>query len=116
MAQIIQDQNDTVVDSNETMVVSRSPVARIIGGITSVVLALIAVRFVLALLGANPDNTFANLVYTITYPLVVPFFGLFGYQLQLGVARFEFESLVAMLVYGLIGYGLARMTSAARTL
>jgi hypothetical protein len=76
---------------------------------------LIAIRFVLSLLGANPDNMFADLIYSLSYPLVAPFFGLFGYTLQYGVARFEFESLVAMLVYGLVGYGLARMMSATRS-
>jgi YggT family protein len=113
MAQIISDQNDTVVESTDTVVIHRSPAARVIGGITSFVLAIIGIRFILVLLGANPDNAFANLVYTITHPFVAPFFGLFGYTLQLGVSRFEFESLVAMLVYALIGYGLVRMVSAA---
>lgn len=116
MAQIIEDRREALVDSADSVVVSRSPIARIIGGITSFIVAIIAVRFVLTLLGANPDNGFANLVYSITYPLVAPFYGLFGYTLQLGVARFEFESLVAMLVYGLVGYGLARMMTATRAL
>ncbi|GAC1369967.1 MAG: hypothetical protein NVSMB39_2360 [Candidatus Saccharimonadales bacterium] len=116
MAQIIEDRRDAVVDSADSVVVSRSPIARIIAGITSFILGLIAIRFVLTLLGANPDNSFANLIYSLTYPLVAPFFGLFGYTLQLGVARFEFESLVAMLIYGLVGYGLSRMLSATRAL
>lgn len=115
MAQLVRDR-DVVVDSADEVVVTRSPIARIIAGITSFIVGLILIRFILTLLGANPDNAFANIIYSLSYPLVAPFFGLFGYTLQLGVARFEFESLVAMLVYALIGYGLARMLSATRAL
>ena len=114
MAQIIEDRRDVVVDSADTVVVSKSPIARIIEGITSLILALIAIRFVLTLLGANPENAFADIIYSLSYPFVAPFYGLFGYTLQLGVARFEFESLLAMLVWGLVGYGIARLFAATR--
>lgn len=76
--------------------------------------ALLALRFGLSLLGANTDNGFANLIYTVTYPFVAPFFGLFGYKLQYGVARFEFETLVAMVVYGLIAYAITRLMRISR--
>jgi hypothetical protein len=65
----------------------------------------------LSLLGANPANAFASFIYGITYPFVAPFYGLFGYQLQLGVARFEFETIIAMIVWGIVGYGLAKIMS-----
>lgn len=42
--------------------------------------ALLALRFILALLGANPANMFASLVYGISYPFVAPFFSLFNYN------------------------------------
>jgi hypothetical protein len=45
---------------------------------------------------------------------VAPFFGLLGYTMQYGVARFELETLVAMLVYALVGYGLARLVNIGR--
>jgi len=41
--------------------------------------------------------------------LVAPFFGLFGYTFQYGVARVEIETLVAIVVYSLIGYGIGRL-------
>jgi len=71
--------------------------------------ALLALRFVLALLGANPANVFANFVYTISYPFVAPFFSLFNYDLHYGVSHFESYTLVAMVVYGLIAYAIARL-------
>ena len=63
---------------------------------------LLAIRFILALLGANTSNAFANLIYNITQPFVAPFQGLFNYSFHAGVSRFESETLVAMVVYGLV--------------
>lgn len=76
--------------------------------------ALLAIRFILSLLGANQNNGFASFIYNLTYPFVAPFFGLFGYTFQYGVARFEFETLVAMAVYGLIGYGISKLIRIGR--
>lgn len=74
-----------------------------------IIIALLAIRVVLSLLGANRGNAFAELIYGITYPLVNPFFGLFGYEFEYGVARLEIETLVAILVYGLIGWGISKL-------
>ncbi len=75
---------------------------------------LLAIRFVLSLLGANQNNGFAQFIYNLTYPFVAPFFGLFGYTFQYGVARFEFETLVAMAIYSLIGYAIGRLLRIGR--
>jgi hypothetical protein len=76
--------------------------------------ALLAIRVILSLLGANRGNGFADFIYTITHPFVAPFFGLFGYQFQYGVSRLEIETLVAMLVYALIGWGIGRLIRLGR--
>lgn len=76
--------------------------------VVGVIVALLLVRVVLALLGANLENQFANLIYTVTDPLVMGFRGLLQVsQFQAGVSRFELETLVAALVYTLIGWGVA---------
>jgi ABC-type uncharacterized transport system permease subunit len=82
---------------------------RIIWYIAAVLLILLAFRFVLALLGANPSNAFADFIYTTSHPFVAPFFSLFGYNLQYGVSRFEIYTLVAMAVYFVVAYLLARL-------
>ena len=82
---------------------------RIIWYIAGVVLVLLAFRFVLTLLGANPNNAFANFIYEVSHPFVSPFFGLFGYDLEYGVSRFEVFTLVAMAVYGVVAWGLAQI-------
>ncbi|MFO0781910.1 MAG: hypothetical protein U0524_03415 [Candidatus Saccharimonadales bacterium] len=85
--------------------------ARIIWYIAGVILVLLAFRFVLILLGANRSNGFADFIFSTTNPLVAPFYGLFGYDLQYGVAKFEIYTLIAMAVYALIAYGLARLVT-----
>ncbi len=85
--------------------------ARIIWYIAGVLLILLAFRFVLTLLGANQNNGFANFIYSASHPFVAPFFGLFGYNLQYGVSRFETFTLVAMAVYAIVAWGLAKLTT-----
>src|ERR671933_974512 len=70
-----------------------------------IVEALIAIRFVLRALGANPDAGFAQLVYGLTAPLVAPFVGLFGSP-QAGGSVLELQSIVALVVYALLAWGL----------
>lgn len=106
----------TTTSSDNRGIVDRGPstAERIVYYITGIVLTILAFRFVLSLLGANRDNGFANFIYSFSYPFVAPFFGLFGYKVQYGVSRFEIETLVAIAVYALVAYGIAKMIRIAR--
>lgn len=84
---------------------------RVIWLIFGVIMGLLALRFLLRLLGANPNNGFADFIYTVTQPLVAPFFGLFNYTANLAQGRFEFETLIAILVYALIAWLLAKIVT-----
>jgi YGGT family len=85
-----------------------SKVSQAIYLIVGVVEAVLALRFVLKLLGANAEAAFASLVYRISDPLVAPFVGLFGTP-QLNGMVLELEALVAIVVYGLVAWGLAKL-------
>jgi hypothetical protein len=85
--------------------------ARIIWYIVGVLEVLLAFRFVLALLGANSSNGFANFIYNVSHPFVAPFFSLFGYKLHYGVSHFEVDTLVAMLVYVIIAWGIVKLVT-----
>jgi len=79
----------------------------IVSGILSFVFGLIvtviALRLVLRMLGANPGNAIVDWIYDVSYPFVQPFFGMFNTStIDLGVGRFEIETLVALIVYGVI--------------
>ncbi len=84
---------------------------RVIWLIAGIIMGLIALRFVLRLLGANPNNGFADFIYTISYPFAAPFFGLFNYTANLSNGRFEFESLIAILVYAFVAWLLAKIVT-----
>lgn len=89
-------------------------IARVVWYIADVILILLGLRFVLSLLGANTTNAFANCVYTVSYPFVAPFFGLFSHDQVYGVAHIEIYTLVAMAVYALVAWGIARLITLTR--
>ncbi len=89
-------------------------VERIIWYVTGVLLVLLAFRFVLAFLGANPSNAFASFIYDASHPFVSPFFSLFGYNLQYGISRFEIFTLVAMAVYAIVAWGITKLVTLNR--
>jgi len=69
---------------------------------------LILIRFVLKALGANPNAGFAQFIYGITYPLVLPFVGLFGTPQTQG-SVLEIHSIVALIVYALLAWLLGKL-------
>lgn len=77
-------------------------IAYIINLLIGLLLTLLGLRFIFRLFGANPNNEIASFVYSTSQPFVEPFFGLFSYQPDLGIGRFEFETLIAIIVYGLL--------------
>jgi uncharacterized protein YggT (Ycf19 family) len=84
-------------------------IVRIVWFVVGILLVLLAFRFVFILLGANPNNGFANFIYSVSYPFAAPFFGLFGYTLKYGISRVELSTLVAMVVYALIAFGITTL-------
>jgi hypothetical protein len=70
--------------------------------ITAVVDVLLAMRFIFMLLGAS-TSLFTSLLYGLTAPLVGAFQGMFRTAGQ-GGAIFDPASLVAIVVYTLIGW------------
>ena len=81
--------------------------------IAGLIIALLAIRFVLAMTGANPDADFAALIYSVTAPFRAPFAGLFGapitFEGAAATARIEFETLVAMAVYALLAWAVTKV-------
>jgi hypothetical protein len=65
-------------------------------------------RVVLRLIAANPGNPFAVLVYKLSYVFVWPFMGLTRTPSANG-AVLEISSLIAMVVYALIGWVLVQL-------
>ncbi|MEI7844397.1 MAG: YggT family protein [Chloroflexota bacterium] len=70
--------------------------------------ALIALRIVLKLVGANPESPIVGLIYGFTYLFLFPFEGLIGSPAG-GNMVLELSSLFAMLIYGLIAWAIERI-------
>jgi hypothetical protein len=64
---------------------------------------LIGLRFLLKLMAANPANPFASLIYFVTTPFLWMFQGL-TYTPAFEGIEIEFFSLVAIVVYALLGW------------
>jgi hypothetical protein len=87
-------------------VLSEETLRRMIGLIQiafGVLEGLIGLRFMLKLMAANPANPFASLIYFVTTPFLWMFQGLTRTPSFEGI-EIEFFSLVAMVVYALIGW------------
>jgi hypothetical protein len=69
---------------------------------------LLALRFVLKLIAANPDSPIAAFIYNLTNLFLLPFSGLTGTPAFAGM-QLEFSTLIAMIVYGLIGWAIERI-------
>lgn len=98
---------ETVVHDSQadSRVVARRTVWYIIGFI----IALLALRMILLLLAANENNAFVGFVYALSGVFAWPFYGIFNYQPAYGSSVFEVSTLVAIIVYALIGWGVARL-------
>lgn len=108
-------QKTAVYDEAAAQTERRRTIAvRVIWYVTGIILVLLAFRFVLALLGANLDNAFANGIFQTSDPFVSPFFGLFGYTVTYGVASLQPIILVAMAVYALVAWGIVKLVTITR--
>ena len=67
-------------------------------------LILLLLRFLLRLFGANPENTFAQVIYGLSEPFVAPFSTLFISPASSSGPIFDVNLLVAMPVYALLAW------------
>ena len=98
----------TVSDPYASRRQTASRVVQAIYLVFGVIEALILIRFVLKALEANPTAGFAQFIYAVTAPLVAPFAGLFGNP-QASGSTLEVHSVVALIVYALVAWLLARL-------
>lgn len=85
------------------MVASRS-LTRIISLVTDVVVGFLGLRIILKLLGASTNAPFVSWVYENTKSLLAPFQGMFPQADLAPRLTLEFSSIIAIVVYSVIGY------------
>ena len=86
---------------------------RIIYYVGGVIVALLIVRLLLQLLGANQESDFVSFIYGLSGVFVAPFFGIFG-DPTFGQSHFETSTLVAIVVYTHVIVGVAKLITVTR--
>jgi hypothetical protein len=82
---------------------------RVVYYVAGVISTLLALRLVLLLLAANRDNGFVDFIYGISGFFAAPFFGIFNYEPVYGQSVFEVSTIVAIIVYILLGVGIGKL-------
>lgn len=85
-------------------------VGQVVWLILALIEGLLAIRFILRLLGANSSAGFAQFIYGLTSPFIAPFVGLFGTP-KFDTSVFEFTTLVAMIVYVLLAWVILKIAT-----
>jgi len=75
----------------------------------SVLLIVLGLRFIFRLLGANSYNSFVSGLYSVSGFFVTPFNGIFGEPSLHATFVFDVSTLIAMLIYALIFWGIASL-------
>ncbi len=86
---------------------------QIVWYVLGVLEVLLAFRFVLKLLGANPAAGFSNFIYSLSYPFTLPFSSVFG-RTEVSGSIFEWTTLLAMAVYWLVAFGIIKLLTMSK--
>ena len=81
---------------------------RIVWTILGILEVLLALRFMLKLIGANPNSGFAVFMYGLTGVFTAPFTGLVPSWVS-GETVLEMTTLIAMAIYALLFWGVVRL-------
>jgi hypothetical protein len=85
---------------------------KIVYYILGVIEALFAFRLIFRFLGANPGSTFVSFIYSSSGAFMAPFNGIFRSAVNNGIETrsvLEPSTIIAMIVYALIAYGIVRL-------
>jgi uncharacterized protein YggT (Ycf19 family) len=96
---------NTVVETQAEPATHNYRAVQVIWFLTSVITTLIGIRFVLKVLGASLQSGFVTLIYSLTDGMVAPFRAIFPAASGQG-SNLDVASLVAIVVYGLVGLAL----------
>lgn len=82
---------------------------RIVYFIAGVIIAFLVLRIIFLLLAANQGSGFVDFIYAVGGFFATPFYGIFNYTPSYGQFVFEISSVVAIIIYALIAWGLGKL-------
>ncbi len=106
---IIERRQQVYHDENQQRANIRYWATALIYFVLGVLEVIMGLRWLFRLLGANTDNGFISFLYSISHSFVAPFNNIFNDQALGRQGVFEFSTLIAMLVYALIAWGLVSL-------
>lgn len=110
-------QGDTNVSrqtvAQTTQVSGVTVVQRIVWFIAGFIMIILALRVLLLMLGANQGSAFVDFIYTLGGFFAAPFVGIFGTPVY-GEFFFDTASVVAIVVYALIAWGITKLVTLTR--
>lgn len=84
---------------------------RVVYYLLGFVVILLLLRIVLLLLAANQGNGFVDFIYTVSGLFAMPFYGIFSYTPAYGSSVFELSSVVAIVIYSVVAWGIVKLLS-----
>lgn len=105
----VESRVEVFEDANQRRANIRYWVTRITYFVLVVLEVILLLRFFFRLLGANQDSAFITFLYNLSHIFVVAFNGIFNDQ-ALGKNVFETSTIIAMVVYALIAWGIVSLS------
>ena len=100
--------DERYVDENARRANIRGRITGITYFILGVLEAILLLRLLFRLLAANEASSFVVFIYNLSHIFVGPFNGIFNDQ-ALGRSVFEISTLIAMLIYALLAWGIVSL-------
>ncbi|HXZ03517.1 MAG TPA: hypothetical protein VEH81_01720 [Ktedonobacteraceae bacterium] len=110
MGNQVENRAEVFEDENLRRANIRFWIARVVYFVLAVLEIILLLRLIFRLLGANQSSDFVMFLYNLSHVFVAPFNGIFNDQ-ALGRSVFEISTVVAMIVYALIAWGIVSLAN-----
>ncbi len=109
MGNRVESREEVYEDRNQSRANTRYWITTVTYFLLGVLEVILALRLLFRLLGANQGNSFVTFLYGLSHVFVGAFNGIFNDQTIGSRGVFEISTLIAMLVYALIAWGIVSL-------
>ena len=109
MGNRVENREEVFEDKNQARANIRYWITSVTYFVLGVLEVILLLRFIFRLLGANQDNAFIMFLYNLSHVFVIAFNGIFNDQTLGRNGVFEISTLVAMVVYALLAWGIVSL-------
>jgi hypothetical protein len=109
MGNRVDSREEVFEDTNQSRANIRYWIASVTSFVFGVLEVILLLRFLFRLLGANRANDFIAFLYRLSHVFVSPFNGIFNDQTLGKFSVFEVSTLIAMIVYALLAWGIVAL-------